>query len=188
MSLPYALLGLVQYKPATGYDLKTIFTRSNNMFWNVSLPQIYRTLNQMEGNGWLSFTVEHQDGKPSRKVYQITTKGKEELDRWLVEPTDLMPVKSELMVKVFFGNRMDPKDLVHHIQECRERALRFLEETPKEVEATVTHFAAAAGADQDDTRFWLMTYDFGRRRAQMTVEWCDSAMEMIKKKKDVQTK
>jgi DNA-binding PadR family transcriptional regulator len=181
MSLPYALLGLVNYKPATGYDLKTIFTRSISMFWNASLPQIYRTLNQMESNGWLSSTIEHQEGRPSRKIYTITTKGKEELDEWLIKPLKFQEIKSEMMVKVFFGNQMDQKDIVDHIKACRGIAVRFLEETPKEVEATIDQFVSETGAE-DDMPFWLLTYDFGRRQAEMTVQWCDSALEVIEKK------
>ncbi len=179
MSLPYALLGLVNYKPATGYDLKTIFTRSIKMFWDASLPQIYRTLNQMERNGWLSSSIEHQAGKPSKKIYSITEKGKKELDKWLVKPLEIQQIKNEMMVKIFFGNQMNPEDLIHHIKKTRELAVRFLEETPKEVKATVDDYVAKTGA-KDDMRFWLLAYDFGRRRAQMTIEWCDLALEIIR--------
>lgn len=187
MSLPYALLGLVNYKPATGYDLKTIFTRSINMFWNASLPQIYRTLNQMESNGWLSSTIEHQEGKPSRKIYSVTTKGKEELDKWLVKPPEFQNIKSEMMVKVFFGNQMDQKDFVNLIKARREIAMRFLEETPKEVNATIEQYVSETGV-KDDMPFWLLTYDFGRRQAKTTVEWCDSALEVIEKSSGAKVK
>jgi PadR family transcriptional regulator, regulatory protein AphA len=180
MSLPYALLGLVSYKPATGYDLKTIFTRTINMFWDASLPQIYRTLNQMEKNGWLSSSIEHQEGKPSRKIYSITDKGKKELNNWLIAPPEIPQIKNEMLVKVFFGNRMNQEDLVNHIKESRELARQFLEETPKKIKATADDYVTKTGA-KDDMRFWLLTYDFGRRRAKMTVEWCDSALDIIKK-------
>ena len=182
MALPHALLGLVNYKPATGYDLKTIFTRSINMFWNVSLPQIYRTLNRMEKSGWLSSHIEHQDGKPSRKIYQITDKGKNELDKWLKKSTEPVKIQNEFMMKVFFGNRMDPKDLIRQIREYRDHAALFLKDTPKQVQATVKDFEAATGIGKNDTRLWLLTYDFGQRRAQMTVEWCDSALELLQEK------
>jgi PadR family transcriptional regulator, regulatory protein AphA len=181
MSLPYALLGLVNYKPATGYELKTIFTRSINMFWNASLPQIYRTLNQMESKGWLSSSVEHQEGKPSRKIYRITVEGRQELDEWLVKPIEFKEVKSEMMLKVFFGNVMDQKDFVNHIRARRESARRFLEKTPKEVGTTINEYASKTGAE-GDTLFWLLTYDFGRRRAQATVEWCDAALDLVEKR------
>jgi PadR family transcriptional regulator, regulatory protein AphA len=179
MSLPYALLGLVNYKPATGYDLKTIFTRSINMFWNASLPQIYRTLNQMEKDGWLSSSIEHQKGKPSKKIYKITATGKKELGKWLSSPTDPVQIKNELMMKVFFGSQMNSKDLIRHIKEYRGHAVKFLQKTPKQVEAVVKDFSAAAGLDDADRRLWLLTYDFGRRRAKMTVEWCDSALKLL---------
>jgi len=77
MSLPHALLGLINYRPATGDELKATFDRSIHFFWNATLPQIYRTLNQMEKRGWLTLKVEHQNGKPSRKLYDITKAGRD---------------------------------------------------------------------------------------------------------------
>jgi PadR family transcriptional regulator, regulatory protein AphA len=185
MSLPYALLGLVNYMPATGYDLKTVFTRSIGMFWNASLPQIYRTLNQMERDGWLSSNIEHQRGKPSRKIYNITDKGKKELNRWISAPTEIQQIKNELLVKIFLGGRANQKELVKHIKEYRRRAIQFLEKAGKEAKATADDFAAKTG-DKDPMRFWLLTYDFGRRRARMTIEWCDSALEVIEKGKNIE--
>ena len=52
---------------------------SVQFFWNATLPQIYRTLNQMESQGWLTVKVEPQEGKPSRKIYSITDEGMKEL-------------------------------------------------------------------------------------------------------------
>src|SRR3974377_1257947 len=101
MSLPHALLGLINYKPATGYELKATFKESIHFFWNATLPQIYRTLNEMEAKGWLTYTVEHQDGKPSRKVYQVTKSGRGEFLRWLGEPAEETAHRHALMIKVF---------------------------------------------------------------------------------------
>ena len=60
MSLPHALLGLISYQPSTGYELRTTFTESVQFFWSATLPQIYRTLNQMESQGWLTVRLNHR--------------------------------------------------------------------------------------------------------------------------------
>ena len=88
MSLPHALLGLLNYRPATGYELKATFTNSIHFFWDATLPQIYRTLKQMEGSGWLEF---HR--RASRRETQSQSLsghgcGKNELQRWLSEPLE----------------------------------------------------------------------------------------------------
>jgi PadR family transcriptional regulator, regulatory protein AphA len=184
VSLPHALLGLLNYKSATGYDLKAAFKDSIYMFWNASLPQIYRTLNQMEKNGWLLSRIEHQEGKPSRKIYDLTDKGKKEFRKWLSKPLEIQQTKEEMLVKIFFGNQMNQKDLISHIKARRERAMRFLEQTGKEMRPVVERYATKAGA-ADDARFWLLTIDYGLRRAKMIIEWCDAALDVVEKGKNI---
>lgn len=184
MSLPHALLGLLNYKPATGYDLKAAFENSINLFWNASLPQIYRTLSQMEKDGWLSFTVEHQEGKPSRKIYQLTDKGKKELRNWLTTPPEFTPTKNSLLVKLFFGNQMDKKDLAANIHKWREHYVEFLEMMDKNIRPIAQHYADKLDS-KDDMQFWLMTADYGIRNARMVIEWCDSALGFVEKGKKI---
>lgn len=119
MSLPHALLGLLNYRPATGYQLKKTFKESVYFFWNATLPQIYRTLNQMEKKGWLTAVIEHQKGKPSRKVYKLTRKGLKEFRRWLEEPVEVPQPKNPLMLKIFFGNQMDRDQLAIHLRKYK---------------------------------------------------------------------
>jgi DNA-binding PadR family transcriptional regulator len=182
MSLPHALLGLLNYRPATGYDLKATFEKSINLFWNASLPQIYRTLNQMEKKGWLSFKVEHQDGKPSRKIYKLTDIGKKELRNWLSMPPDFPQIKNNMLAKIFFGNRMDKKDLAVNLRKWRELYVKLLEKLGTGLDATAGHYATK-GDFRDDMRFWLLTADYGRRHAKMVIEWCDSALDVVEKGK-----
>lgn len=178
MSLPHALLGLINYTPLTGYDLKTTFNASINMFWNASLPQIYRTLHQMEKSGWVLSSIEQQEGKPNRKIYKITNKGKKELRKWLGGPLEIHQVKDKMMIKAFFGNQMDHRDLVNQFRELREQESRFLEKARNEFKQTADRYAIKLDA-KEDVRFWLLTLDFGRRKAKMIVEWCDSALEIL---------
>ena len=42
MSLEYAILGFLCYKPLSGYDLKKIFDNSVQHFWPADQGQIYR--------------------------------------------------------------------------------------------------------------------------------------------------
>ncbi len=180
MSLPHALLGLLSYKPATGYDLKAAFESSINLFWNASLPQIYRTLSQMEKDGWLSFIIKHQEGKPSRKIYQMTDKGKKELQNWLAAPPEVPQAKSSLLVKLFFGNQMNRKDLAANIRKWREHYTEFLKIMDKNILPSAKGFAREV-ANKDELQFWMMAADYGVRNARMVVDWCDASLAVIEK-------
>ncbi|GAH00237.1 unnamed protein product, partial [marine sediment metagenome] len=48
MSLRNALLGLLNYRPRTGYELKKIFEDSIGFYWTTKTSQIYNELNKLE--------------------------------------------------------------------------------------------------------------------------------------------
>lgn len=178
MSLPHALLGLLNYRPATGYDLKATFTNSIHFFWDATLPQIYRTLKQMEGSGWLNVTVEHQDGKPSRKVYSVTDAGRKELRRWLAEPLEMPEPRNALLIKVFFGNQMDSTQFAAHLEELQKYHANLLGRYEKEIIPVIERYAETTGAYRD-ARYWNLTLDFGRRHAKMVRDWCQAALASL---------
>jgi PadR family transcriptional regulator AphA len=179
MSLPHALLGLLNYRPATGYELKRTFTQSIHFFWNATLPQIYRTLKQMEKQDWLTVSIEHQDGKPSRKVCQITNHGRAELQRWLMEPSEIPEPRNAMLIKIFFGCRMDSNQLVTHLREWRQYHANLLKKYEEETVPLVDHYATQTGASKD-VPYWTLTLEFGRRQAQMVVDWCDAALGQMR--------
>ncbi|MBK9210049.1 MAG: PadR family transcriptional regulator [Anaerolineales bacterium] len=81
--LKYALLGLLQYNPSTGYDLKQFMDTSTSNFWHAKLSQIYITLKALEKEGLVTSDVQEQTSRPDRRVYTLTEQGTQELDNWL---------------------------------------------------------------------------------------------------------
>ena len=181
MSLSHALLGLINYRPTTGYELKATFDKSIHFFWNATLPQIYRTLNQMEKKGWLTLTVKHQDGKPSRKVYQITKAGLEEFERWLTEPPEMPETRNAMLIKIFFGNHMKPSQFASHLSKWREEHANLLERYEKEVPSVIKQYAHATGAFKD-AFYWSLTLDYGRKVDRMVLQWCDEVLKQTEDK------
>ncbi len=181
MSLPHALLGLIHYGPATGYELKATFDNSIHFFWNATLPQIYRTLSQMEEKGWLTLKVEHQNGKPSRKVYEVTKAGREEFKRWLSEPPEMPELRNAMLIKIFFGNHMQPSQFAAHLKAWREHHENLLKRYEEEVPSVIQKCVLDTGA-VDDAPYWALTLDYGKRMDRMVLEWCDEVLKRIKDK------
>jgi len=50
--------------------------------WPADQAQIYRSLDKLVEQGWITCTVEIQHARPNRKVYSVTGAGKVELSRW----------------------------------------------------------------------------------------------------------
>ena len=49
--LKHGILGLLNYGDMTGYEIREIFNKSLNFFWQAQSSQIYRELRTLEKNG-----------------------------------------------------------------------------------------------------------------------------------------
>jgi len=81
--LKHGILGLINYREMTGYEIMQTFRDSLNFFWKAQTSQIYRELQTLEKKEWVAKTVVLQQGKPDKNVYSITQEGRCELLRWL---------------------------------------------------------------------------------------------------------
>jgi DNA-binding PadR family transcriptional regulator len=100
MSVPLALLGLLEREPSHGYDLK----RDYDAFFGRGRPlpfgQVYATLGRLARDGKVVAESEPGDG-PDRKRYVITDDGVGDLESWLAEPVAPEPhLQTTLFVKV----------------------------------------------------------------------------------------
>lgn len=86
MALPYAILVSLCEQSGSGYELAHRFDRSIGYFWTATHQQIYRTLRAMENDGWVHVTPVVQQGRPDKKVYTVSSTGRDELARWIAAP------------------------------------------------------------------------------------------------------
>ncbi len=100
MSLEHAILVSLSEQSGSGSDLTRRFDRSIGFFWSATHQQIYRVLGRMESAGWVRSEQIAQQGRPDKKVYEVTAAGREELERWLAEPLTREQHRSELAVKL----------------------------------------------------------------------------------------
>lgn len=84
MSIQLAILGILSWKPSTGYELKKIFEHSSFMYWSGNNNQIYKALMNMQNEDLVTCEVIHQDNSPFKKIYTITEEGLEKLKKWLL--------------------------------------------------------------------------------------------------------
>jgi DNA-binding PadR family transcriptional regulator len=105
-AVQYAILGLISARAegAHGYQLKLEFDALYGDFWSLNYGQLYRTLERLERAGHIGGTELLQIGRPSRKVYRITSRGRQNLDDWLLSPPtyEPRPMRDELSVKLLF--------------------------------------------------------------------------------------
>jgi DNA-binding PadR family transcriptional regulator len=115
MALEHALMVALCERPASGLELARRFERSIGFFWSATHQQIYKVLGRMDRDGWVVATEVAQDGRPTKKVYAVSTLGRQALADWLAEPVEAAPMRSELAVKMrgaSFGDRAAVLDVV----------------------------------------------------------------------------
>ena len=111
MSLEHAILGFLNYKPFSGYDLKKIFDNSVRHFWPADQSQIYRTLTRLTERGWVDMEVVEQSERPDRKVYHINPAGREDLRRWVGGGVPAGDARSAALVQVFFSGQLPDEEI-----------------------------------------------------------------------------
>lgn len=73
------ILGAVAERPLHGYGIVKAIREGSGGALKAGEGQLYPFLHRMEERGWLAADWEPQVGKPPRKVYEITDKGRAEL-------------------------------------------------------------------------------------------------------------
>jgi len=64
LSLGNALLGLLNHRPMTGYDLKKMLDHPMGFFWAAQMSQIYRELNKLEKKVLVKSEIIPQEKRP----------------------------------------------------------------------------------------------------------------------------
>lgn len=167
----YALLGVLSLGPRSGYDIKKLIERSIAHFWRESYGQIYPILRRLEAEGLAARRRQTQRGKPDRQVYSLTERGLAELQRWLRTPARPDGLRSELLLKLFLGGRVDLEDSISQVQHFQTQQAAVLH-TYQEIERQLGQDARR----HPDLPFWLMTLHYGQRRATAMLGWCEETL------------
>ena len=101
MSVPMALLGLLDREPSHGYDLKRDYDAYFGRGRPLPFGQVYATLARLARDGKAVAGDAEPGAGPDRKRYTITQTGKYEVEAWLSEPIPAEPyLQTDLFVKV----------------------------------------------------------------------------------------
>ena len=71
MTIENAILGLLSWRPLSGYDLKKIFEDSPILYWSGNNNEIYRTLVRLHQGGLVTRELQPQENLPARKTPEL---------------------------------------------------------------------------------------------------------------------
>ncbi len=181
MSLAYALLVSLVHEPKSGYDLAKQFDGSVGFFWQATHQQIYRELTKLEQQDLISAQAIAQASRPDKKIFSVTDLGLANLKTWLLQSSDLAPVKDEFLVKIYAGYLVSSEAIVKKIQEHRQLHQRQLA-TYQEIEQQFFSGFPECYA-QSSGKFKLLFAYLTLRRGigfeQGWLDWCDEAIAIL---------
>ncbi|PKO11896.1 MAG: PadR family transcriptional regulator [Chloroflexi bacterium HGW-Chloroflexi-10] len=176
MSLEHAILGLLNYEPMTGYELKKLIDLSISHFWPAVQSQIYKTLSRMETDEWLTVETIPQESRPPRKVYTITPKGRTELFDWLEKPIPPAETRVAWLVQIFFAGQMEDSKIIYllrHLLGIQQQRLNAFTNIPKENRETMQNDAVR------DRFFWMLTVDYGVAQTISQIQWLEKVIRAV---------
>jgi DNA-binding PadR family transcriptional regulator len=108
VSVPIALLGLLQREPSHGYELKRDYDTYFGRGRPLPFGQVYSTLGRLARDGKVLAGEAEPGAGPDRKRYVITEQGATEVETWLSEAVEPEPhLQTVLFAKVVLALLLD---------------------------------------------------------------------------------
>jgi len=105
MSTKFALLGLLNIKKMSAYELAKFAKESIGYFWNESYSNVHRTLNVLVDEKLIEKLPEK--GSRNKNLFEITDLGRQALSEWLSNHEYTIIYRNELLLKLFVSKSDD---------------------------------------------------------------------------------
>lgn len=116
------ILGLLSTRGGlSGYQINDIVRTQLNHFYDGGYGMIYPTLKKLEKEGMVTKEKVTQDEKPNKNIFYITEDGKSEFQKVVNEKTEPEVFKSDLLLKLYFGDSLDESQKQKFLEEELER-------------------------------------------------------------------
>ena len=169
----YAILGILTTDCKSGYSIKQFIDRSLNHFWKISYGQIYPTLKFIVQEGLAEVQISSNPGKPDKNEYNLTSKGRDVLKNWLEQPIEHFPIeRNEVLLKLFFGRFQTQEKQVFLLQTYKKELDRRYQ-----TYITIEQAIINQNYNDEDSKYWLLTLDYGKRITKAAIEWCVFTLE-----------
>jgi DNA-binding PadR family transcriptional regulator len=160
--------------PLTGYDLKKMSEQKLAHFWHESYGNLYPRLAELEAERLVSSKREHRAGRPDATVYTLTRLGWQGFREWMTLPAAPERVRSELLLKVFFGAHAPVEESVRQIEAYREQQQEL-----RDTFDAMREKLRGEESDAPDTPYRLLTLRRGQMVTETRLRWCREALRSL---------
>ncbi len=180
MSLPHAILGLLNYMPMSGYELKRFFDDSINFFWSAQTSQIYRELKRLEMDGRVESREESSTKGPNKRIYRITDKGVSHLKEWLTDVPEKIDEdnRNAFLLRVMLLSNLGVEELAAQIEERLKKYRKDLASL-RAVEGRLQDYLRMTGRSEALV-FWRITLSRGFHDISSHIAWAEESLRELK--------
>ncbi len=170
-----SLLGLLELRPMSGYELQRTIARTIGNFWQESFGQIYPALRKLVTDGFAEVEQRHEPGNARvSNVYQLTDAGRKRLGEWLELPCERQVIRDELLLKTFCGHSAPPGALLRHF-----RAHRALLEADLERYRAIEARLPKAQRGSSSLPYIFICLRSGLAKAEAELRWCEESIAVL---------
>jgi DNA-binding PadR family transcriptional regulator len=162
----YVILGMLGWRPMSGYEIKSLVDKSTRLFWAASYGQIYPELRRLAESGLI-------DGKPSpqggrkRNVYRLTPAGRRELRAWLDADPEVFEVRDEGLLKLFFAGSGGAETAAGILEAKRRHHMQIVE-----------HLTEIERSGRPEGHAYLVLR-YGIEFNQWIADWCERTKDAL---------
>jgi PadR family transcriptional regulator AphA len=167
-STAYVILGMLGWRPMSGYEIKTIVDKSTRFFWAASYGQIYPELRRLAAAGLIEGKASPQGGR-RRNVYKLTAAGRKELRAWLSAEPEVFELRDEGLLKLFFSDTTGGESAIATLEAKRRHHLDKVARL-REIEAT--------GKPEG---FAYLVLSYGIEFNEWIAGWCERTGRMLER-------
>ena len=168
--MDHMILGLLMLRSCSIYELQQRIDAGLSLMYSSSLGSIQAALKKLLKAGFVEIR-EEKTGKRQRKIYSVTSSGKEEFSLWISSPMETSSAKNPELGKLYFMGLSDPAARCRNLRksiENLEKIHRVLSaiveegmhmEVPPEAREILRYQLAAARFGRDSMRFQMDWYE-----------------------------
>lgn len=168
-----ALLGFVYERPVHGYEIYQQLSARTGLWqvWRLKQSQLYALLTKLEDDGYLAATLQPQDARPPRKIYQLTAAGLAAFETWLATAvTHGRQMRIEFLAKLYFARR-----------QSAAATFQLLEQQMAACQAWLLELHGAPALVVETDFFGYAVHEFRLDQAESFITWlatCRQALQM----------
>lgn len=157
-----SLLGFLQRRPMSGYELANEVAGSIGYFWNLTRSQLYRELKDLTARGYI---VLSETGAREKRVCTITKSGRTAFAAWIAREPEGELIRYPLLLTLFFGDAVDSNTLRAWLALHRERHA-----------ARLARYEDLLPQIREAAPYPSLTLQFGIDYERMVLSWIDKVL------------